>query len=51
MDENIEFIVTVRCKLCGHIASLEIPLTFEKAQKAIQEFTKEHRHSVDPWAS
>lgn len=46
---HIEFIVTLRCKSCGDIISLDLPLTFEKAQQAIKEFTEKHEHSSNPW--
>lgn len=46
---HIEFIVTLRCKSCGDIVSLELPLTFEKAQESIKEFTEKHEHSSNPW--
>jgi len=48
IEENIEFIVTLRCKQCNEITSLEIPLVYEKAQKTIQDFVQEHAHK-DPW--
>lgn len=47
--DKIEFIVTLRCKNCGEIISLELPLVFEKAQQSIQEFTQKHEHSSNPW--
>lgn len=48
INDNIEFIVTLRCKHCGEITSLEIPLVYENAQKAIQDFIGIHKHP-DPW--
>jgi hypothetical protein len=47
---KIEFIITLRCKTCGDIASLEIPINFADASTAIQKFKDEHEHPTpNPW--
>ena len=49
VSDNVEFIVTLRCKVCGDIISLAIPLDFEKATEGIQKFTEDHEHNKGPW--
>jgi hypothetical protein len=44
--ENIEFIITLRCKVCGEIISLELPLQFQQAKEAIEEFQNQHEHEL-----
>lgn len=48
INNNIEYIVTIHCKYCGEITSLDLPLIFEQAQKTIQDFNEEHDHP-NPW--
>lgn len=47
---NIEYIVTVHCKVCGDIVSLSIPLSFSEAADAVDRFNEEHQHKrPNPW--
>jgi len=48
VQPNVEFIVTLRCKVCGTIVSLEVPLDFEKSKKKLQAFLEKHAHR-EPW--
>jgi len=49
-EDNIEFIVTIRCKVCGEIYSLGQPLSFDEATDTVEKFTGEHLHrNVNPW--
>jgi len=48
--KDIEFVVTIRCKICGDIVSLSVPLSFNDAVAAIDEFEDEHKHArPNPW--
>jgi len=50
---NIEIVATLRCKICGDIVSLGVPLVFEKATEDIREFKEKHKHPTEtnqsPW--
>jgi hypothetical protein len=49
---NIEYIVTVHCKVCKDIVSLSIPLSFLEAADAVDRFHEEHQHlekRPNPW--
>lgn len=48
MDDNIEYVVTIRCKHCGDIVSIELPKIYEKAQEIIKNFRDNHEHP-NPW--
>lgn len=51
-DDNVEFIVTIRCKVCGEVFSLGQPLTFEEATQSVNSFTEAHLHrNVNPWVA
>jgi len=45
VDDNIEFVVTLRCKVCGEIISLQLPFKYEQAKEAIEEFQNNHQHN------
>ena len=48
---NIELIVTVRCKVCGEIISVNAELESDNgkdnAKSSISKFAEDHRHT--PW--
>lgn len=52
-NANMEYIVTVRCKICGDIVSLSVPLTFIEATDAVSRFNESHAHepkaNPNPW--
>jgi len=49
VSDNVEFIVTLRCKVCGDIISLAIPLDFDEATQGISDFGDSHEHNNGPW--
>ena len=50
MAQNLEFIITLRCKECGDITSLKVPLNFEEAIALVDEFKEKHLHDAPgPW--
>jgi len=47
---HIEFVVTLHCKMCGDIRSLQFQLTKGEAAQQINEYIKQHDHTkIDPW--
>jgi len=49
--DNVEFIITVRCKRCGDIMSVKATMDSDtekgEARTAIDNFAADHKHS--PW--
>jgi len=45
---NIEFVITIRCKICGDITSISVMLQYEEAVSAIEKFKEDHKH-LTPW--
>lgn len=49
--DNVEFIITVRCKRCGDIISLSATMDSDKekteAREQIDKFATDHKHL--PW--
>ena len=49
--EHIEFIITLRCKICGDMVSLQVGLVYPESSKQVKDFSDHHEHNdnTDPW--
>jgi hypothetical protein len=47
--KHIEFVVTLHCKICGDVSSLQITLSHNEASEKLSEYIATHRHEAGMW--
>lgn len=46
---HIEFIVTLHCKICSDVTSLQVKMSTNEASQKLKEYIDAHKHESNMW--